>query len=257
MKLNNKGFAVSTIMYMILVLAVLVMALTLTLLNGRKLIIDKQKQIALTNINNNLTTPPNLFPAVFYVKGPCKLNGYSGNITGANCGEYSEFAYINTGISLFNSTNWQKDFEITFKLVEYSVSNQTPDPVDNNTQHTILNSKYENATAKYPGFTFRRSSTDGLEITSRNNTVNPKKPVTYSANMVMRVIRKDKKVYYNVNGGSFTLLQDFTNLYQQFDTPVTFGATLINNVPRRIVNCTLADMQIKIGTIPDGYVTLP
>ena len=50
MKLNNKGFAVSTIMYMILVLAVLVMALTLTALNGRKLIIDKQKNIALTNI---------------------------------------------------------------------------------------------------------------------------------------------------------------------------------------------------------------
>lgn len=50
MKLNNKGFAISTIMYMILVLAVLVMALTLMLLNGRKLIVDKQKQIAFNNI---------------------------------------------------------------------------------------------------------------------------------------------------------------------------------------------------------------
>ena len=50
MRLNNKGFAISTIMYMVLVLAVLVMSLTLMLLNGRRLIIDKQKKIALNNI---------------------------------------------------------------------------------------------------------------------------------------------------------------------------------------------------------------
>ena len=255
MKLNNKGFTISTIMYMVLVVAVLIMSLTLTLLNSRKLVIDKQKQIALTNIYDGIHTVE-LFPVVFVATGPCKLNGYSGNITGANCQKYSNVAYIDTGVQLFNSDNWEKDFEITFKLVEYDAANQIPDPVDNNEQHTILNSKYENATAKYPGFTFRRSTT-GLELTSRNNTTNPKKTITYSANMVMRIIRKNKKVYYNVNGGSFTLLQDFTNLYQQFDTPVTFGATIINNVPRRLVNCTLADMEIKMGVMPDGYVTLP
>lgn len=52
MRLNNKGFAISTIMYMILVVAVILIALTLTLLNGRKLIIEKQKQVALSNIYN-------------------------------------------------------------------------------------------------------------------------------------------------------------------------------------------------------------
>ena len=57
MKLNNKGFAISTIMYMVFVLAVLVMAITLTILNSRKLILDKQRNIALTNIyENNITT---------------------------------------------------------------------------------------------------------------------------------------------------------------------------------------------------------
>lgn len=256
MRLNNKGFAISTIMYMILVLAVLVMALTLTLLNGRKLIIDKQKQIALTNINNSLNTPPDLFPVEFSAKGPCKLNGYSGNITGDTCQKYSNAAYIDTGVQLFNNDNWEKDFEITFKIVEYSASNQTPDPVDNNTQHTILNSKYENSGAKYPGFTFRRS-TNGLELTSRNNETKATKSITYSANMIVRIVRKNKKVYYNVNGSSFTLLQDFTNLYQNFTTPVTFGATIIDNVPRRLTNCTLSDMQIKMGVMPDDYVTLP
>lgn len=256
MRLNNKGFAISTIMYMVLVLAVLIMALTLTLLGGRKLIIDKQKQVALTNIYGNMSRPVDLFPVVFSASGPCKFNGYSGNITGDACQKYSNVAYINTGVQLFNGDNWEKDFEITFKIVEYSASNQTPDPVDNNNQHTILNSKFEDSSAKYPGFTFRRS-TSGLELTSRNNEAKATQAITYSANMVVRIIRKNKKVYYNVNGSSFTLLQDFTNLYRQFTTPVTFGATIMNNVPRRLTNCTLADMTIRMGVMDDNYVTLP
>lgn len=46
MKLNNKGFAISTIMYMILIMAVILITLTLTLLSSRKLILDKAKQVS-------------------------------------------------------------------------------------------------------------------------------------------------------------------------------------------------------------------
>lgn len=52
MKLNNKGFAISTIMYMILIMAVILITLTLTLLSSRKLILDKAKQEARDNINS-------------------------------------------------------------------------------------------------------------------------------------------------------------------------------------------------------------
>ena len=51
MKLNNKGFAISTIMYMILIMAVILITLTLTLLSSSKLILDKAKQIASENIS--------------------------------------------------------------------------------------------------------------------------------------------------------------------------------------------------------------
>ena len=50
MKLNNKGFAISTIMYMILIMAVILITLTLTLLSSRKLILDKTKHVAIENI---------------------------------------------------------------------------------------------------------------------------------------------------------------------------------------------------------------
>lgn len=44
MKLNNKGFAISSVMYLILVMALLLVALLLGLLNSRKLILDRQKK---------------------------------------------------------------------------------------------------------------------------------------------------------------------------------------------------------------------
>ncbi len=50
LKLNNKGFAISSIMYIILVLAVLLISLTLALLSSRKLILDKLKKEATNEV---------------------------------------------------------------------------------------------------------------------------------------------------------------------------------------------------------------
>lgn len=50
MKLNNKGFAISSIMYIILIISALIIALTLAILSGRKLILDNLKKEVLINI---------------------------------------------------------------------------------------------------------------------------------------------------------------------------------------------------------------
>ena len=52
MKLNNKGFAISTVMYMILMMAIVLITLTLALLSSRKFVLDKIKDEALNNIYN-------------------------------------------------------------------------------------------------------------------------------------------------------------------------------------------------------------
>jgi hypothetical protein len=52
MKLNNKGFAISTVMYLILVAAVILITLTLSLLSSRKLILDKIRNESKENIYN-------------------------------------------------------------------------------------------------------------------------------------------------------------------------------------------------------------
>lgn len=53
MKLNNKGFAVSTFMYMLLLLAIILILATLAILSSRRMILDRQKNIALQNITKN------------------------------------------------------------------------------------------------------------------------------------------------------------------------------------------------------------
>ena len=50
MKLNNKGFAISSIMYIILILAVILISVTLAILSSRKLILDKIKKETADNI---------------------------------------------------------------------------------------------------------------------------------------------------------------------------------------------------------------
>ena len=51
MKLNNKGFAISTFMYMLLILAIILILATLAILSSRRMIIEKQKNTALDNIS--------------------------------------------------------------------------------------------------------------------------------------------------------------------------------------------------------------
>lgn len=50
MKLNNKGFAISSVMYIILVLGIILIILTLSLLSSRKLVLDKLKNEVLDDI---------------------------------------------------------------------------------------------------------------------------------------------------------------------------------------------------------------
>jgi len=65
LKLNNKGFAISSIMYIILVLAVVLISLTLAILSSRKLILDKLKQDVFENIYNQL---PRKYQQVEYIE---------------------------------------------------------------------------------------------------------------------------------------------------------------------------------------------
>lgn len=240
MKLNNKGFAISTIMYMVLVLAVLVMVLTLTILNGRKLILDKQKKIALENIYT-LKTDYN-FPIVFSLNGSCSFHGDDGNITGEACKKYKNSAYINTGVKLFNSENASKDFEIYLEISDYNPALQNGDV-------SIIDSM-DRISSNTPGIIFKRDG-NNLVLKSTNKMQMKDYTTSYQGVTKIRIVRRNRIIYYSINNGPITLLQDTSDFNQYFDDNVLIGGSIVNGIPDKLIKCTISNIKIRMGIMND------
>lgn len=120
-KLNNRGFAISSIMYLILVVAVLIMVLTLSLLSSRQLLISKQRNIALTNIYGESTNTDFTNTVIDIV--PIVVND------SANPWYFVNNAYKSSTYSMDNSTtnlNFEFILENNYTLsFDWSVSSES------------------------------------------------------------------------------------------------------------------------------------
>ena len=182
----------------------------------------------------------NTFPKVFAIEGSCTFNGSTANISA--CPGYEDNKYINTGIYLYNSENYQKDYEIGFEITSYNPNNQ-----DSGQQQTFMNSKFENSSVNYPGIVFRRSG-NNLELTQKINGVSKAYSANYSSIQKVKIIRRSGIVYYSINNGELVVLQNMTNFNSPFNVPVTFGASLdANGNPMRYLKATLSNIYIKLG----------
>ena len=185
------------------------------------------------------------FPIVFSLEGPCTFNGNTGNITGDNCIDYSDSQYIDTGVSLYSSTNASKDYEIYFEIVEYNPNNQD----SGIQQQTFMVSKIETGYA--PGVVVRRSA-NNIEISHKNGNDKKSYSKTYTTFTTVKIVRKNGIVYHSVNGAALTQLQNITGFSDYFDNTVWFGAAYDSNGnPFRLLRGTLANMYIKLGKIED------
>ena len=196
------------------------------------------------------------FPIVFEQTGACTFNGKNAYITGDECADYHDKKYIDTGIALFSNENYNKDFEVSFKIVSYNANNQE------HTQSTFFDSKLENVSLTYPGFVFRKSN-NGLQLTEKIEGVDASKLFTYSPNETYTIYRIDGKIYYSVNGSARTFFQDTAGFSHQFALTSWFGAyamesdvnaTGANSTADRYIKATLSNMYIRLGTYPTTSV---
>lgn len=190
---------------------------------------------------------------VFKHDGACTFNGTS-NITGNDCQEYWNKSYIDTGIKLYSTENWQKDYEIGFTVNEW-------DAPSNVNQAVFVNAKYENESLKWPGLVVRKTgtgNTSSIEITqSINNGTKVTKTFNITAPFSVKVFRINKVIYYVINNGVMTRLQDMSNFNQQFDTTTWFGAASDQNGNQmRNLNGTLSNMYIKLGPYEQKTYTI-
>ena len=191
-----------------------------------------------------------LFPKVFYVAGSCNFNGSNTNITGSTCvsslddhTDFTNSTYIDTNIALYNSENYQKDFEIYFELSNYNPSEQE-NPPGCNGQNTIMNTKTDYPNVQNPGIVLRKNG-NSLELKSFSST----KSVNYTTVSSYRIARTNKKIYVSINGGELSQLDNNTSFNSPFDLTLMFGASKdANGNVFRHAKCTLSNIYIKLGT---------
>lgn len=160
--------------------------------------------------------------------------------------------YVDTGVMLYNydpvtgTGNWDKDYEIGFTIEEYDYNSQTTE------QAVFMNTKYENQAAGWPGLVVRKA-VQKIEITQTTDSGKVQRYISdLTFPMDVKIIRKNKTVYYQVNGGTLYTVQNMSNFTKYFDIPVYFCAGDDGNggVQRYLVG-TISNYYVKMGTYED------
>jgi hypothetical protein len=224
----------------------------------------------LTNIGGSTVTlyaqwEEDAMHTVFKIDGTCVFHGYDiqqntgdGHITGTDCtAGGTDWAdgthkYIDTGIKLYDSTNYGKDYEVGFTITAYDYSHQYQEQGDSASQAAFFNSKLENEARHWPGLVVRRSS-DKIEVTetiTKPNGSSEKKTANGASATPVKVVitRVNGIVYYSFNGKAFTVLQDLNGTSDYFDVNAWFGAAAKDDgTPMRYIDATMTDIYIKVG----------
>ena len=190
------------------------------------------------------------FPIVFSEINECQFSG-NAVISGTYCTQDKTKKFVDSGVALFSTANYQKDFEIGFTIVELA----QPQLVN---QGTLVNSKYENSGLNYPGFVYRSLSTGpNFELTGRFSNGDPTAFTTAGSNLHrVKIVRENQVLKYSINDGAFTTWYDVSGNTHRFDTNVWFGASAQANgtTPQRYLTGKLTDMYVKLGTTQADYL---
>ena len=184
------------------------------------------------------------FSTVFSHPGSCSFGGLSDVITGDECQEYDGMKYIDTGVSLYSSENYNKDFEIGLTLDSFDGSSSNQEA-----QAVFVNTKLENGSNLVTGFVLRKKehSTSEIELSSTINNVRVTKDFKISEFNNIKIIRLDGVLYYSYNNGRIYFLQDVSDFHDYYNLSTWFGAASLNGEPIRVLDGQISDFYIKLG----------
>lgn len=155
--------------------------------------------------------------------------------------------YIDTGVYLYNEENINRNFEVTFSIVDKAETQEE--------KATLFNSLDE-VNPDFPGILFRvTQNLLNYEVVG-NNKINGYNQVInlyqFSDVTKVKLLRIDGITYYCLNDGDCYELQEYTIFNEFFEIPATFGASLDSNGETwRFFVGTLKDMKIKF--LDDDY----
>ena len=147
---------------------------------------------------------------------------------------------IDKNIRPFDFDSYDKDFEISFNIV--SIDSTTVE------QSTLVNSKYENSDAGFPGFVYRLTTNKKqLELTAAKATSGSPILKNVSDVQSVKISRRNMKLYLKINDEEEQLAYDFSGFKDFFSTKITIGSsTNANGNIFRPFKGTLSDIVIKM-----------
>jgi len=151
--------------------------------------------------------------------------------------------YIDTGIYLFSEKNWQRNFYMSFEILE----NNSID-----TMATPMSSKNESG-SPFPGVEFRlegKLTSYRSKASKSNGSSKDITNIPVSTTRKVEYLRIDNILYYNIDSktnGNFVKMLDFTGFNLYFDVPVTFGASITRpgGTPWRYFIGKLSNMKVE------------
>ena len=149
---------------------------------------------------------------------------------------------MHTNVSLFDTTNYQKDFVVTLRMDSYTSGSQT------HNQATIFNIKDETGNGN-PGIYLRKNGSS-LELNAKDGYgSNASATISASAKRI-NIIKKGTDIYYQVDYGAITSLGSLAgfDVNKCFSEEATFGSIIDGNGDfDRVLVGSLSNMRIKIG----------
>ena len=147
--------------------------------------------------------------------------------------------YINTGIKLFDEENFNKNFQIRIIVDEFGEANDV--------QPTLINSKKEESSLRYPGFAFRYYTNDDNYLDISMNGITGKNGVNIKKSKVEKkafiITRINGNLYYSIDGEIEWIYNAKDSI--KFDTPVTIGCSLDSQGnPFRFFNGKISKVEI-------------
>ncbi len=149
--------------------------------------------------------------------------------------------YLNTGVRLFDSTNFGKDFEIIFNIDSMGT---------NAVQNTVVSSMDETG-QPWPGFCFRLGETGQYEFAANASSASSdrvRKYFTGESNKVS-IKRVNNILYGKLNNGTEQMIINYANLAGPFNTAVWVGAAPNSDgtTPRRFFVGDISHFKIAIN----------
>ena len=147
--------------------------------------------------------------------------------------------YIDTGVYLFEEGTIDKDFEISFEIVDQTAAQKS--------QATFVNAMDETG-SPWPGIVYRYNSGTTDHQIGANVNQNIKVETNYSADITKVAIKRvNSVIYIKLDDGDFETVLDMSALDKTFHVPLTFEASLTGKgTPQRQFKGTLANLKVTV-----------